>query len=88
MRYVLAATIGLMLLKGNVVAAELPTYEISGFPVTPHQAAIIGSDGIHERSPTPTLTVNGMSASPHQIQVLMLRAKSMWQHAEMPNRGE
>jgi len=64
------AAAALMMLNGNVLAAQLPTYEISGFPVTPHQASVIGSPSVQEKVPNPDLTANGMPASPHQIQVL------------------
>ncbi len=56
-------------------AAELPQYEVTGLPISPHQIAVLGSGGITERSPAPTLTLNGMPASPHQIAVLQPRAK-------------
>jgi len=54
-------------------AAELPTYEVMGFPITEHQLVAIGSANVRERSPTPTLTLGGMPASPHQISVLTPR---------------
>ena len=64
------AALALMMLNGGVLAAQRPTYEISGFPVTPHQASVIGSGSVQEKVPSPDLTANGMPASPHQIQVL------------------
>lgn len=51
-------------------AAELPAYELLGFPITPHQFSVVGSAHVEERSPVPTLTLNGMPASPHQVAVL------------------
>jgi hypothetical protein len=54
-------------------AAELPTYEVMGFPITQHQLVAIGSANVRERSPTPALTLGGMPASPHQISVLTPR---------------
>jgi hypothetical protein len=51
-------------------AAELPIYELMGFPILPHQFSVLGSAHVEERSPVPTLTLNGMPASSHQIAVL------------------
>ena len=46
-------------------AAELPTYELAGFPISPVQFQVLGAANVQERSPTPTVT-----ASPHQVSVL------------------
>jgi len=54
-------------------AAELPTYELMGFPISSHQFSVVGSVHVRERSPVATLTLNGMPASPHQIAVLTRR---------------
>lgn len=56
-------------------AAELPTFELAGFPITAHQVALIGGTNVEEQAPTPTLMLNGMPASPHQIAVLAPRSK-------------
>jgi len=69
------AAAAFMMLSGDVLAAQLPSYEISGFPVTPHQASVIGSGSVQEKVPGPGLTVNGMPASPDQIQVLTPRGE-------------
>lgn len=54
-------------------AAELPVYEVAGFPITPHQFAVIAPMNA-EQGPSPvTLTRAGMPASPHQIAVLTPR---------------
>ena len=40
------AVLAFALLEGAAVgAAELPTYEVSSFPATPHQLSVLGSDG-------------------------------------------
>jgi hypothetical protein len=57
------------------VAAEPPTYEIMGFPLTQHQLTVLHPGLIRERSPTADLTVAGMPASPAQITVLTPRMK-------------
>lgn len=73
-RLFLSAAITLLMLKGaSVAAAELPTFELGGFPISPHQVSVVGSANIQEASPTPTLTLRGMPASPHQIAVLTPR---------------
>jgi hypothetical protein len=60
------------LMTGGVAAtaAELPTYEVMGFPITGHQVAVMGGSGVEEQSPSPTLTFAGMPASPLQVIVL------------------
>jgi hypothetical protein len=59
----------------GAAAAELPNYELMGFPITSHQIAILGSASVQERSPVPTLSLNGMPASPHQVAVLTARPR-------------
>jgi hypothetical protein len=66
----IAATATLMLGGAGAAAAELPTFERMGFPITLHQVQVVGAADVHERSPTPTLTLGGMPASPHQVGVL------------------
>lgn len=54
-------------------AAELPSFELNGFPITRHQVAVMGAQGVQEQSATPTLTYGGMPVSPHQMAVLTAR---------------
>jgi hypothetical protein len=54
----------------NANAEERPAFERFGFPITQTQVAVLGSAGVRERSPTPTLMLYGMPASPHQVAVL------------------
>ena len=56
-------------------AAELPSYELAGFPISPHQWSVVGSANIKEQSPSPSLTMAGMPASPHQVAVLTARRR-------------
>jgi hypothetical protein len=70
-----AAITALMLGTMGASAGEQPQYEVAGFPISPHQISVLGSRGIQEQSPTPTLTLNGMPASPHQIAVIRPRTK-------------
>ena len=76
-RLIPLAAIAVVILSGvNVAsAAELPTYESTGFPISSHQFSVLGSANVQEASPAPTLTIGGMPASPHQIAVLTPRKK-------------
>jgi hypothetical protein len=47
------------------VAAELPTYEASGFPISPVQLRLLGPANVREQPPMPSVV-----ATPHQASVL------------------
>ena len=74
-RLVLVAAVAVVLLQGAgmAAAAELPTYESRGLPVTALQISVLGSAHVQEAPSLPTLTAGGMPASPHQIAVLTAR---------------
>lgn len=74
----ITSVVAFVLMSGAVASAQdLPTYEVTGFPITPIQMTILGcSAQVQERSPTATLVLEGMPASPHQIVVLTPRAKA------------
>jgi hypothetical protein len=72
---VMAATATLALCIADAVAGELPTYEQTGFAITPHQFSVVGSTNVKERSPSPSLTMASMPASPHQVAVLTPRQR-------------
>ena len=61
----------------NAKAEDHPAFERFGFPITQTQVAVLGSAGVRERSPTPTLMLYGMPASPHQVAVLSPRPRSV-----------
>jgi hypothetical protein len=61
----------------GATAADLPKFELAGFPITAHQVALLGGTNVVEQAPTPTLMLNGMPASPHQIAVLAPRSNAM-----------
>jgi hypothetical protein len=65
-----AAITAILLGGASATAAELPTFEFTGLPITAHQVSVLGVAGIQESSPVPKLTVGGMPVSPHQIAVL------------------
>jgi len=73
---VVAATA--MLSGTAAVAAELPTLEIMGFPLTQHQGAVLNSSVMQERMPAPALMLGGMPASPVQIAILSPRKNTSW----------
>ena len=85
-RLVLFAAVAVAMLEGAdlAAAAELPTYESMGLPITALQISVVGSPHVQEVSPVPTLTAGGMPASPHQIAVLTARKNIVGKLAEKP----
>ncbi len=75
-RLLLLAAAGLIVDGVSAAGAELPTYEAMGFPITPHQLALLGPANTQEQAPAATLTFSGMPASPHQIAVLTPRPRA------------
>ena len=51
-------------------AAELPTYETTGLPISAVQVRVLGAANVQKQSPVPT-----SMASPHQLSVLTPRTK-------------
>ena len=74
-RVSLALTAVLLSSAAAATAAELPTFEIIGFPLAQHQLTVLNSGIVQERSPAPSLTLASMPASPVQIGVLTPRPK-------------
>ena len=68
MWYRLSIAASAVLIMGTITAtaAELPTYEVAGFPASPNQIAVLGAAGAQQRAPE----LADMSASPVQIAVL------------------
>jgi len=73
---VIAAIGGSSTNRAGACGMNLPTFELMGFPVSPHQVAVMGSARVEESAATPTLMLAGMPASPHQIAVLTPRLKA------------
>jgi hypothetical protein len=73
------SAIAIVILGGaQAAAAELPTFELMGLPMTPHQVAVLGGGtGVQEQAPAPALMLGGMPASPHQVAVLTSRLGAM-----------
>jgi hypothetical protein len=72
MWYRLSIAASAVLMMGTITAnaAELPTYETGGFPLTPHQMAALGAANAQQQAPTATPELAGLPASPLQIAVL------------------
>ncbi|MBR0714503.1 hypothetical protein [Bradyrhizobium liaoningense] len=62
-------------------AAELPSYELAGMPISAHQVAVIGAANVQEQSAVASLSAGGMPASPTQIMVLSPRHRVVEQAA-------
>jgi hypothetical protein len=50
-------------------AAERPTYETAGLPISAHQVSVLGAAHVQEAPSVPALTLGGMP-SPNQILIL------------------
>ena len=88
--HVYATSLGLLLAGPGIAGGQssqavmpdrastgIPSYEVMGFPITPHQISILGSAHVEEQSPSPSLMMAGMPASPHQVAVLTPRLRMM-----------
>jgi hypothetical protein len=81
---IIAATAAIMLGVAGATAGELPTYDMTGFPITPHQMSVLGASGlIQERVATAAPTLDGMPASPHQIAILNHRPRAAEQQTAL-----
>ncbi|WP_249139331.1 hypothetical protein [Bradyrhizobium japonicum] len=63
--------------SATALAAELPSYEVTSFPITATQVQVLGGAGVEEQSASPAMTVAGMPASPAQVSVLSPRIKQL-----------
>ena len=84
-RWSLAAA-AFFMMGGAAAAAELPTYEVTGFPVTPHQLVVLGPSHAEQELGAVTPTMTGMPSTPHQIAVLTPRqmaGSSRQEHAQV-----
>lgn len=70
------AVVGAMIAGSTAaLASELPSYEVTSFPITATQVQILGGAGVEEQSASPAMIVAGMPASPVQASVLSPRTK-------------
>ena len=56
-----AAIAAVTLGGASASAAELPSYELTGFPISPHQISVMGSANVQEQSPSSSLTKRSSS---------------------------
>lgn len=74
-RFSIVAFASLLAGVANAAAAELPVYEAGGFPITPHQLAVLAPANAEQGPSLVIPTLAGMPASPLQIAVLTPRQK-------------
>ena len=73
MRHIFLIAIGASTDKARACNLRLPSFEITGVPISPHQVAVLRAAHVEERSATPTLMLAGMPASPDHFAVLTPR---------------
>ncbi|GLR86908.1 hypothetical protein [Bradyrhizobium iriomotense] len=73
----IAAIGGVATNHAGACALRFPTFELTGFPISRHQVAVLGSAQVEESTVTPALMSDSMPASPHQIAVLTPRVKKL-----------
>jgi hypothetical protein len=73
----LFAAAAVILVAGGTAgfASELPTYQVTGFPISAVQASVLGPAHVREQAPAAT-----SAASPHQLTVLTPRTKLSTAH--------
>ena len=81
--FLMAAIAAATMVGSGAGAGQLPTFELMGFPITRHQVAVMGAQGVQEQAAAATLTFGGMPASPHQIAVLTPRAGRVRKSGDM-----
>jgi multisubunit Na+/H+ antiporter MnhG subunit len=65
----IAATAAVLIAASSAgFAAELPTYQVAGFPISPVQAQVLERANVHEQVPTSAI-------SPHQLNAPAPRKK-------------
>ena len=74
---VIAGIASAVINRAEACTLHLPAFELTGFPISRHQVAVLGSAQVGESAVTPTLVLAGMPASPHQIAVLTPRRKTL-----------
>ncbi|MCP3388428.1 hypothetical protein NLM27_06480 [Bradyrhizobium sp. CCGB12] len=63
--------------SAGAFASELPSYEVTSFPISTTQVQVLGGAGVEEQSVAPAMIVAGMPASPVQVSVLSPRVKRL-----------
>jgi hypothetical protein len=71
----IAAAIAISMAGGTAgLAAELPTYEVTGLPMSPVQVGLLGAAHVQENAQAKSVAT-ASAASPHQLSVLTPRPK-------------
>ena len=70
----LAAAAMVVAYGAGAMAAERPTFEVKGMPISPVQVQLVGAANVQEQPPVATLALDD-TASPHQVSVLAPRTK-------------
>ena len=86
-RLSIAASAMLMVSGVAATAAELPTYQAEGFPLTPHQMATLGAANTQQQAPAATPELAGLPASPLQIVVLKRHGQKTTDKGERSTTG-
>jgi hypothetical protein len=72
----IAAAVAILIAGGTAsFAAELPTYEAAGLPISPVQVGLLGAANVQQSQVATTTTTTTTTASPHQLSVLTPRPK-------------
>jgi hypothetical protein len=68
MKIVLSIATAAMIIAGGAgaMAAELPTFDVTGFPISPVQVQVLGAANVREQSTVAALTPDKL-ASPHRM---------------------
>ena len=82
-RWSIAVAAVLTIGTAGIAAAEMPSYEVTGFSISPHQFVVLGPTHAEQELPVVTATT---AASPHQMAVMTPRhveSTSRQEHAQM-----
>jgi len=74
---VIAVAAAMIANSSAAFAGELPSYEVTSFPISATQVQVLGGAGVEEQSAAPAMIVAGMPASPAQVSVLSPRVKRL-----------
>ena len=81
------ATAALLLSTAGGFAADLPTYEVMGFPATQHQLAAVNTAYVQRIRAGAYVELAGMPASPAQILILRPRSEQVLARAGDASKG-
>jgi hypothetical protein len=71
----LGAVAALLIHIGAVRAGDLPAFELTDFPISPHQISVLGSAAVKEEPAAPLIMFDSMSIAPQQLVVLTPRPR-------------